>query len=68
MNDPVKKVEELYQSETFKEVELMLTEEELRAFAQYCSRNSIKFNDWIRQLAHTALENEQNGSIPSHRS
>lgn len=33
------------------EVELMLTQEELKNFASYCIKNDIKFNDWIRSLA-----------------
>ena len=38
-----------------KEVELMLSVEELKAYAQFCIDNDIKFNDWIRQLAFEAL-------------
>ena len=38
------------------EVELMLTPEELKKFADYCMKNDIKFNDWIRRLAHDELE------------
>lgn len=37
------------------EVELMLTPSELKAFADYCIKNDIKFNDWIRQLAYSEL-------------
>jgi hypothetical protein len=38
------------------EVELMLTPDELKKFADYCLKNEIKFNDWIRRLAHDDLE------------
>jgi len=38
-----------------KEVELMLTIDELQTYAAYCLENDIKFNDWIRQLADNAL-------------
>ncbi len=41
---------------TLKEVELMLTVEELKAYASYCIQNDLKFNDWIRSLAKEALE------------
>ena len=37
------------------EVELMLTPDELKAFADYCIKNDIKFNDWIRKLAYKEL-------------
>jgi hypothetical protein len=39
------------------EVELMLTTEELQTFADYCIKNEIKFNDWIRKLAYDNLAN-----------
>ena len=39
-----------------KEVELMLTLEELQTYAIYCLNNDIKFNDWIRHLAADALK------------
>jgi len=38
-----------------KEVELMVTAEELKAYAAYCIEHDIKFNDWIRRLADEAL-------------
>ena len=38
------------------EVELMLTPEELKTFAAYCTKNNLKFNDWIRQLAYEKLD------------
>jgi len=38
------------------EVELMLTPDELKKYADYCMKNDIKFNDWIRRLAHDDLE------------
>jgi len=44
-----------------KEVELMLTVDELQRYAAYCISNDIKFNDWIRQLAEDAYMREQRG-------
>ena len=38
-----------------KEVELMLTVEELQNYAKYCLDHDVKFNDWIRQLAENAM-------------
>jgi len=38
------------------EVELMLTPEELKTFAAYCTKNNLKFNDWIRELAYAKLD------------
>jgi len=48
---------EVLKSENAKlvEVELMLTPQELQSFAAYCMENDIKFNDWIRKLAHENL-------------
>ncbi len=37
------------------EVELMLTPRELKEFANYCLKNNVKFNDWIRKLAYEKL-------------
>jgi len=37
------------------EVELMLTSKELQVFAEYCMKNDVKFNDWIRKLAYAKL-------------
>ena len=42
-----------------KEVELMLTIQELQTYAAYCLENDIKFNDWIRQLAEDVLKDKQ---------
>ena len=42
-------------NEKLVEVELMLTPDELKIFAQYCLKNEIKFNDWIRELAYEKL-------------
>ena len=39
-----------------KEVELMLSVEELQQYAAYCLEHNVKFNDWIRKLAEEALE------------
>ena len=48
-----KTIEELKsENEKLIEVELMLTPEELKIFADYCMKNDIKFNDWIRKLAY----------------
>ena len=45
-----------------KEVELELTIEELKLFASYCNKHEIKFNDWVRQLAHAAIKKENEKS------
>ena len=51
-----KTIEELKsENEKLIEVELMLTPEELKIFADYCMKNDIKFNDWIRKLAYSGL-------------
>jgi hypothetical protein len=42
-------------NEKLVEVELMLTPEELREFANYCILKDVKFNDWIRELAYKCL-------------
>lgn len=53
----MKSVEELTrEGVVLKEVELMLTPEELKTFGAYCMENDLKFNDWIRQLAYDALK------------
>ena len=56
MNEEFKTIERLV-SEKAKlvEVELMLTPEELKTFAAYCIKNNVKFNDWVRELAHKDL-------------
>lgn len=46
----------LKEGASLKEVELMLTVDELQQYAAYCLQHNIKFNDWIRQLAEEALE------------
>ena len=52
----MKSVEELTKvGVELKEVELMLTIDELKEYAAYCLKNDVKFNDWIRQLADEAL-------------
>lgn len=43
------------EDEELVEVELMLTPNELKTYANYCIENDIKFNDWIRQLAYEKL-------------
>ena len=45
----------LNEGANLKEVELMLTLEELQAYAKFCLDNDIKFNDWIRKLASEGL-------------
>ena len=45
----------LKEGANLKEVELMLTIEELQTYAAYCLEHKIKFNDWIRQLADDAI-------------
>lgn len=58
MQSLLRPIEEIAQNETVKEVELMLTIDELKQFAQYCLKHDLKFNDWIRQLAYDALQKE----------
>jgi len=41
------------------EVELMLTPQELKVFANHCLKNDVKFNDWIRELAYQELADER---------
>ena len=53
----------LKEGATLKEVELMLTIDELKAYAAYCLENDIKFNDWIRQLAEESLKKQQIDSL-----
>lgn len=57
MNEKFEEIE-LLKSKNKKlvEVELMLTPDELKTFANYCLKNEIKFNDWIRKLAYDSLE------------
>jgi len=53
----------LKEGANLKEVELMLTIDELKTYAAYCLENDIKFNDWIRQLADDAIsQNETDAS------
>ncbi len=53
----MKSIEELTnEGVELKEVELMLTADELKKFAAYCIKNDLKFNDWIRKLAYEALQ------------
>lgn len=59
MEPTIKTIEQLSGTEPLKEIELMLTMEELALFGAYCTRNDIKFNDWVRQLAHDALRQEK---------
>jgi len=59
MKSTVKTIEMLSGKEPLREIEVMLTIEELKKFGQYCTHNNIKFNDWIRQLAHEALSKER---------
>ena len=58
MKTLLRPIEELLENEDIKEIELMLTSDELKSFAQYCLKHDIKFNDWIRQLAFEALEKD----------
>ncbi len=46
----------LKEGTALKEVELMLTIEELQQYASYCLEHNVKFNDWIRRLAKEALD------------
>ena len=58
MKTVIQKIDAPKEKPPLKEVELMITVDEMELFAAYCLRHEIKFNDWIRQLAHAALENE----------
>jgi len=49
----------LKEGTNLKEVELMLTIDELKKYAAYCLDNEIKFNDWIRQLADDAMRQNE---------
>jgi len=49
----------LKEGANLKEVELMLTIDELKTYAAYCLENEIKFNDWIRQLADDAMRQNE---------
>ncbi len=60
MKTLIQPIEELQHIEELKEVELMLTLDELKVFGAYCTQHKIKFNDWIRQLAYDALAKEKN--------
>lgn len=53
----MKSIEELTKEGVpLKEVELMLTLDELKKFGTYCIEHDLKFNDWIRALANEAVE------------
>ena len=56
MNERFEEIEILKsKNEKLVEVELMLTPNELKTFADYCLKNEIKFNDWVRKLAYESL-------------
>ncbi len=52
----IESTENLKESVKLIEVELMLTPDELKRYATFCSEHNLKFNDWIRSLAHKALQ------------
>ncbi|WP_345976786.1 hypothetical protein [Sulfurimonas sp. HSL3-7] len=55
----MKSIEELTKEGVeLKEVELMLTLDELKTFGAYCIEHDLKFNDWIRTLAHEAIKQQ----------
>ena len=55
--DKYKTIQELTsEDKKLVEVELMLTPKELKVFAEYCLKNEIKFNDWIRKMAYDNLQ------------
>jgi hypothetical protein len=58
MKPTLENMKVLSEDEQLKEVEVMLTLDELKKFGEYCTRHHIKFNDWIRRLAHEALTKE----------
>ncbi len=58
MKTTIKKIEDIQDKASLKEIELMITIDEMKTFAEYCLRHEIKFNDWIRSLAYEALAKE----------
>lgn len=54
----IESIENLKENVKLVEVELMLTQDELKRYGKFCIENNLKFNDWIRTLAHEALEKE----------
>jgi len=63
MKTLIKKIEDIQEKKSLKEIELMITIEEMKIFADYCLRHEIKFNDWIRSLAHDALAKEHDAGV-----
>lgn len=56
MKNEFKTIEQLVsENQKLVEVELMLTIQEMTIFAEYCIKNDIKFNDWIREIAYEKL-------------
>jgi len=58
MKTTIKKIEDIQDKASLKEIELMITIDEMKMFADYCLHHEIKFNDWIRSLAYEALAKE----------
>ena len=52
----IQSIESLKERVELVEVELMLTPDELKRYAAFCIEHNLKFNDWIRSLAHEALQ------------
>lgn len=56
MKNEFKTIEQLVsENQKLVEVELMLTTKEMNIFAEYCIKNDIKFNDWIRKIAYEEI-------------
>ena len=45
-------------NEKLVEIEIMVTPQELKTFGDYCIKNDIKFNDWIRKLAYEKVSSD----------
>ena len=43
-----------------KEIELLVTDEELKLYALYCLKHNIKFSEWMRKIANEAIKKEKN--------
>jgi hypothetical protein len=57
MKKEFKTVETLVgEGEKLVEVELMLSVQELKTYADYCIKKDIKFNDWVRELAFKSIK------------
>ena len=46
-----------------REIEMMVTLDELKEFASYCLKRELKFNDWVRELAYKEIISSSSGAI-----